>query len=370
MTKVTLLAGCLAMGMLAAATATPEQIAAAKKLVTQLDGRIQEDAQGNVISIDMAAGRTWADDYQMDQILVFPKLASLVLEGPGITDQLVPRIAEQQHLTSLTLKNTLVDDDGIAQLVDLKALRVIELRVAPVISDRAMESLIKLPRLRAVRLVGGNITDRGVATLLKAPKLYELDVRNCRNVTKAGLEQIAAKGTVRVLKIGGPKVNDQTLDVVATMKNLAGLCLDNCDLSDAGLKKLAGLSPEDLALHDCPKVTDGGLEVLARYGDHRQLTLQGVGAKGAALARLPHPEKLTALSMAQSAMTDGEVANLARMTHLASLNLNQTAVTDAAVDTIAKLASLKQLTVSQTRLSDKGLQQLRKALPHCTVRAN
>lgn len=130
---------------------TPQQVEAAKKLVTQLGGRLREDAQGNVISIDMAAGRTWADDYQMDQILVFPKLASLVVEGPGITNQLAPCIAEQQNLTSLTLKNTLVDDDGIAELVNLKALKIVELRVAPLISDRAMELLVKLPKLRAVR---------------------------------------------------------------------------------------------------------------------------------------------------------------------------------------------------------------------------
>ena len=113
-------------------------------------------------------------------------------------------------------------------------------------------------------------------------------------MTKAALEQIARQGTVRVLKIGGPKIDDQTLGIVATMRNLVGLCLDNCDISDVGLKKLDRLSPEDLALHECPKVTDRGLEVLANYDGLRQFTLQGVGAKGASLARLPHPEKLAA----------------------------------------------------------------------------
>ena len=88
---------------------------------------------------------TWADDYQMDQILLLPELTSLVVEGPGITNQLVPRIVEQPNLASLTLKNTLVDDEGIAQLVDLKTLKVVELRVSPLISDRAMESSSSCP---------------------------------------------------------------------------------------------------------------------------------------------------------------------------------------------------------------------------------
>ena len=58
---------------------------------------MKADAQGNVISIDMAADRCWADDYQMDQILVFPTLESLVIEGPGITNQLIPRIVKQKE---------------------------------------------------------------------------------------------------------------------------------------------------------------------------------------------------------------------------------------------------------------------------------
>ena len=348
--------------------ATAEQVAAARKMATQLGGRLKEDAQGNVIAIDMAAGRSWADDYQMEQILVFPKLESLVVEGPGITNQLIPRIVEQQKLTSLTLKNTLVDDEGIAQLVDLKSLKIVELRVAPVVTDRAMESLVKLPKLRAVRLVGGNITDRGVTTLLRAPQLRELDVRNCRDVTKAAIEQVAQQGTLRVLKIGGPAIDDQTLGIVARMQNLAGLCLDTCNISDAGLAKLDQLSPKMLAVQTCPNVTDRGLDILAHDKNLRQLTLYGVKAKGAALAKLPHPEELTELNMAQSGITDAEASLLTKMTHLESLNLSQTAVTDASVDVIAKLASLKRLAVSQTHITDKGVQRLRGALPGCVIR--
>jgi Leucine-rich repeat (LRR) protein len=350
------------------ASHTPQEVAAAKKLAIQLGGRLKEDRQGNVISIDMAAGRAWADDNQMEQILVFPKLATLVLEGPGITNQLTARIAEQRNLVSLTLKNTLVDDEGIAQLADLKSLRIIELPVAPLVSDRSMEVLVKLPQLRAVRLVGGNVTDRGVATLLRAPQLRELDVRNCRNVTNAAIEQIAQKPTLRVLKIGGPAIDDRSLAIVGRMKNLVGLGIEGGNLSDAGLGKLASLGLEDLALHNCAQVTDRGLDVLANYGSLRQLTLQGVAAKGAAIQKLPHPERLTSLSLAQSGVTDAELAGIARLTHLETLNLSQTAVSDKAIAVLSKLASLKRLTIAQTRVSDEGAERLRKALPHCTVR--
>jgi hypothetical protein len=49
---------------------------------------------GNVILIDTAANRSWVDDYQMQQLLVFPTLQTLTVEGPSITEQLAPKIAE------------------------------------------------------------------------------------------------------------------------------------------------------------------------------------------------------------------------------------------------------------------------------------
>lgn len=353
-----------------AAPATTEQIAAAKKQAVELGGRLKEDAQGHVIALDMAAGRTWADDYQMQQILVFPTLTTLVVEGPGITDQLIPRIAAQQKLASLTLKNTLVSDRGIAQLTGLKDLKIIELRVAPMITDRAMEALAKIPTLRAVRLVGGNITDRGVATLLQLPQLAELDVRNCRGVTQVGIAKTAAKQSLRVLKIGGPRVNDEALAIVGSLTNLKGLGLDNCDISDAGLAKLAPLPLEDLTIYQCPNISDAGLKILGRYDRLRQLTLQGVAAKGECLTALPAPAKLTKLNLAQSGVTDATVANLPRFTELASLNLSQTNLTDAAVDALAKLKSLKQLILTQTRITESSAQRLHKALPGCSIRTN
>lgn len=347
-----------------------EQVAAAKELATQLGARMKEDAAGNVTSIDMAAGRSWADDAQMQQILVFEKLNALTLEGPNITDALVPRIAEHANLTTLALRNTFIGDEGIAQLTGLGALKTIELRAAPMVSDAAMQSLATMPGLRAVRLVGGNVTDAGVAALLALPRLSELDVRNCRGVTRQGIEQLAAKKSLRVLKIGGPNIDDDLLKLVAGMDNLTGLVLDNCSVTDDGVAGLVKLPLVDLTVYQCTRVTDEGLEVLAGYGNLQRLTLSDVPAKGSALAMLPHPEKLVSLNLAQSRVTDAEVAHIASMKHLESLNLSQTTITDAAIETLSGMASLEQLILSQTGISEEGIGRLRAALPDCAIRAN
>ena len=347
-----------------------QQVAEARKLAEQLNARITEDAAGNVTGLDMAAGRSWVDDAQMRQILVFEKLQSLTLEGPSITDDLVPRIAELGNLTSLALRNTLISDTGIAQLTGLRAMRVIDLRVAPMVTDAAMQSLAQMSELRAVRLMGGNVTDAGVATLLALPRLTELDVRNCRRVTKAGLEPLIGKESLRVLKIGGPNIGDDVLELVGRMEQLTSLAIGNAAVTDTGMMRLTRLSLENLSVYQCANLTDEGLAVLADFPNLRVLELRDVAATGAGLTQLPSPEKLISLSLAQSRLTDAEIPHLARLTGLANLNLGQTAITDAAVDTLAALPSLKRLIVTQTQLSENGVARLRKALPHCTIEAS
>lgn len=346
-----------------------EQVAAAKKLAEELGVVLKEDDADRVVLVDSAAGRSWADNAQMEQILVFEHLASLTLEGPGIDDQLVPKIAEHVKLTSLMLKNTMVSDTGIAQLAGLKSLKLIDLRVAPMVTDAAMKPLSEMPELRAVRLLGGGVTDAGLATLLSLPRLSELDLRNCRGVTLRGIEKLAAKKSLHTLKLGGTKIDDGVLATVGRMSNLTGLALDNCPITDAGVARLGKLPLEDFTLYQCPNVTDTGLAVLAGYKGLRRLALSDTGVNGAALEKLPHPEKLISLGMAQSPITDAQVVHLAKMTNLKKLNLSETELTDAAVDTLVKLTSLEQLTLTQTRISESGVERLRKALPKCAIRS-
>lgn len=347
-----------------------EEIAAAKQMAVDAGVVVKEDADGNVVLLDTAAKRSWVDDYQMEQILVFPRLELLTVEGPGISDALAARIGEQTSLESLALRNTLVGDQGVAQFKGLKSLRVIDLRVSPLVTDAAMETLLALPELRAVRLTGGNVTDAGIATLMDLPRLAELDVRNCRGVTKTGIEQLAGKKTLRMLKVGGPKIDDAVLDVVGRMDNLTGLSLDNCNVTDAGLSRLNKLPLTSFTVYQCSGVTDEGLDVLAAYEKLQHLTLRDVPARGLALGQLAHPEKLLSLNMAQSGITDAEVAQLAKMTSLDSLNLSETSLTDVAVDTLSKLTSLGQLVLTQTGISSEGMERLEKALPECSLRSN
>ena len=349
---------------------TEEQTAAAKQLVADLGVAIKKDAEGNVISVNTAANRSWVDNYQMEEILAFPRLTSLTVEGPSIDDALAPKIAEQAGLESLSVQATLIGDEGIARLGGLEFLKVIDLRLCSLVTDAALETLSTMPELRAVRVSGTNVTDTGIAALLELPHLGELDLRNCRGVTKAAIEQLAEKKSLRMLKIGGEKIDDSVLKVVAKIEGLKGLSLDNCPITDAGVSKLAGLPLADLTLYQCANVTDKGVAFLAEANDLTRLTLRDVAVQGTVISKLPKPEQLVALNLAQSKLTDAEIGNLAGLANLDTLVLSQTEITDASVDTLAKLAKLKRLIVTETGLTAEGVEKLRAALPECKIQFN
>ena len=349
---------------------TEEQTAAARQMVADLGVVVKEDADGNVISVNTAANRSWVDNDQMEEILAFPRLTSLTVEGPSIDDSLVPKIAEQAGLEFLSVQATLIGDEGIAQLAGLKFLKVIDLRLCSLVTDKALETLATMPELRAVRVSGTNVTDAGIAALLKLPKLSELDLRNCRGVTKAAIEKLAEKKSLSMLKIGGEKIDDAVLEIVGKLGTLTGLSLDNCPITDAGAARLAGLPLADLTLYQCANVTDNGAAFLADANDLTRLTLRDVAVQGTVLSKLPKPEKLVSLNLAQSRITDAEIGNLAALTNLETLVLSQTAITDACVNDLAKLKKLKRLIVTETGITAGGVDKLQAALPDCQIQFN
>ena len=101
----------------------------------------------------------------------------------------------------------MIGDEGIAQLADLKFLKAIDLRLCSLVTDKAMETLSTMPELRQCdQRHQRDRRRRGLAP--QAAAAWELDLRNCRGVTKTTIEKLAEKKTLRMLKIGGEKIDD------------------------------------------------------------------------------------------------------------------------------------------------------------------
>jgi internalin A len=126
------------------------------------------------------------------------------------------------------------------------------------------------------------------------------------------------KPIVRVY-LTGKQVTDVGLKELAGLKNLQTLDLRHTKVTDAGLKEIAGLKSLQFLLLNDTQVTDAGLK------------------------------------------------QVAALKSLQFLHLFYTNVTDAGVKELAGLKRLRWLSLSDTQVTDAGVAELRKALPKCKI---
>lgn len=98
-----------------------------------------------------------------------------------------------------------------------------------------------------------------------------------------------------------------------------------------------------------------------KYDDRHEVVevaLGGTNASGSELAGMPVFPELRTLSLFDSPIEDGDLAQLGGLVRLETLYLGRTRVTDAGLMAIDQLTSLKTLGLSDTRVSDHGLMRL------------
>jgi len=117
-------------------------------------------------------------------------------------------------------------------------------------------------------------------------------------------------------------------------------------ITDSSLRALTGVAPQVLWLDlGGTRVSDGGL---------------------ADIARLPN---LTRLHLQHTAVGDTGLAHLTGLQRLEYLNLYGTAITDEGLVAVSSLKRLRALYVWETGVTPSGLSRLRAALPRVTIEA-
>jgi uncharacterized membrane protein len=115
-------------------------------------------------------------------------------------------------------------------------------------------------------------------------------------------------------------------------------------IDDEAVAALAGLAPQIAWLDlGATRVSDRGLETVAR---------------------LPH---LTRVELQRTEVGDAGLAHLGKLEHLEHLNLYGTRVTDAGLSHLSGLKRLRSLHVWQTAVTDAGVERLSASLPRLTV---
>lgn len=246
--------------------------------------------------------------------------------------QQLGRLAELQHLECSSTRITDEDLGCLQQLPQLEKL-VLESHSGELnpFTDRSLEPLRRMQRLRRLVLHSRGITDLGLGHVGTVESLVSLEIVG--RFSNEGVQHLRKLKKLEYLVLDG-HFDDEALVHLAGLENLKALSLKSDNLTGNGLSHLASLKQ---------------LEVLKFAGSPNTKTT---------LASLGQWPALEALNLADPRTNDSLLATLGELGSLKSLALEGAAITDNGMVALASLKNLEELDVQNTRISGRGLQHL------------
>jgi hypothetical protein len=181
---------------------------------------------------------TRADDKLMKLLKDIGGLKRVTLRDTAVTADGLAQLEQCKDLQSLSIEGEKVTAKHLKAIATLKGLR--ELRMRPTdFTDADLEQLAGLENLEQLS-IGGKVGDKGVATLAKFMRLRVLEFSGAP-ITEGVLRQLSVLENLERLRADSPDVTDAAVKQLKEFKKLRHLSLVSPDLTDAGLKRLAEL---------------------------------------------------------------------------------------------------------------------------------
>lgn len=368
------------------------------------------------------------DDHDVAMAARIPTLQRLELEGADITDRSVVAISRAEALKELNLSRTAITDAELPRLSGLHQLQELRLNHCPEVTGASVAQLHDLPGLQRLNLEGIEVSfsdltqvqanipgvniqvdpkallgipdaDRSVLAGWHGRRRYESDdpyginlqchfevtgewltsLKNpeaavelsMRAATSDAVE--ALQRFTRLRSVSVTRCNDHGAAVLAGLRELRSLVLQDSSITDAGLKDLTRLehlqylyivSPnirgDSLValqdLHDlleltliCPDAEPGevtaGLPALAHLSQLGRLHLELPIADGRALQPLRNCLQLYTLVLRNCGLTDESLEQLGVLPQVVDLALTNESLTGACMDTLNQWPSLRQVSL-------------------------
>jgi RNA polymerase sigma factor (sigma-70 family) len=305
-------------------------------------------------------------DALLARITELDHVAYLDLSGSPVTDAGLRNLGRMPSLRHLNASCPGITDTGLEVLAGLKHLRSFEIHHQRQISDSGLASLEYCPDLERVNLMGTNTGDGAVRVLTGKPRLRQLFAGNC--ITDAGLALLHDFPIFKTWRGGRPAMS---LMSFAANPNYLWLNL-NSPLTDRGLANLEGLDGL-FALNLFGGVSPGVFDATASRATATGLThvaaLPNLGWLGccATLCTNEAMRHISQMPRLQFLMCQDAVAGDEGFSGLsASRSLEYIwgrrcyNLTGSGFSALASIPSLRGLSVTCKNVADSGLS----ALPH------
>ncbi|XP_068160283.1 uncharacterized protein si:ch73-173p19.1 [Antennarius striatus] len=277
-------------------------------------------------------------------------LSQLSLNQTAVTEAtLVVLSTCVPQLRLLSIKHTKVKD--VTALAELPGLQTLNLDGTGV-TESSLERLATHPTLSSISLSGIPVADGNQALqIISGLKLTQLTLPGRHSVTDSGLLFLSRLSLLLELDLTDyNQVTDQGVSQLSTMTRLKKLSLSNTQVTDAGLPPLCGLQElQDLCL-DRTAVTSRGVADLIICLPHLQVLGLASTRVGDTVVRrgLIHCSQLVKLNLSRTRITDHGLKFLKHM-HLAQVNLDGTGVSLMGIANLLSFTNISSIRASNTR---------------------
>jgi hypothetical protein len=194
-----------------------------------------------------------------------------------LTDARLQQLTGLAELEYLQTNQAQVTDDGLKPMAQLKSLRNVKFfHPGKAFSGAGLAHLAELPHLDRLTVAGSfAFNDDGMAAVAKLPRLQEFRLWHAGPTTE-GINRLQELKHLKRLHLGQRLTyqppacpSDETLAILAELKSLESLQLDEARLSLAALQKLKRLP-------SLKQLTLGGIEIPREDVDRLRKELPGV----------------------------------------------------------------------------------------------
>ena len=234
------------------------------------------------------------------------------------------------------------------------------------ISDSGVQELLSFKSLHTLDLANTNVTDAGIKDFSKLKGLRSVNLHGTK-ISIVGLKELAG---LKLKKLGIPiALTDESLKhFLAALEPPTALRLFETQVTELGMKDLAGATSLQILDLGYLPVTDNGLKNLAGLTNLQTLDLRGTKVTGTGLSDLAGLKNLHTLNLSNNHVTEAGLKELARLNNLRTLHLGCIKISDAGLKEIVSLRNLEVLYLESTLLTSTQRTELRKALQNCLIR--
>ena len=348
--------------------ASPET-AEIEKRITAVFGTVEHNTEGAIVGVDLARDRASATDEVLQAALSIPNLKRFRFAGGNVTAESLMELVKQRDLEELYLQDIPIRDTDWKPLLDgHPKLARLTLRRLPNLTSNALSALPqRIPVLRNLSLIEMELTGESLAEIAKSETLAALDVRHCGRLIAKDYRCLTSMSKLIDLKIGGFGITDDVLAVIASLRSLQGLTIDDAQITPKGFEQFAvnfasADKLETLVFSRNSALFDDSLVPIKKFPNLKRLTVNGMMITGDFLGRLAEAEvtrpRLQRISLRKAFLSEEGCAALKKYPELRILDLSGIAITPELFEIVISLDHLEELDVTECKLDEDRLQRL------------